>query len=108
MFFSPICLNNSSFFWCDLIFLLCCLNTEYALPLSTSVANMKKATWNRKYVQDALVSSVELLELPPQIIVRLGAKYFVLVVRLLPMWAQVKILTLLSLKAVPSCMKQDG
>lgn len=80
---------------------------DYFSSLLEAVANLKKLTWDPKYVQEALVSSIELSDPQPQVIVGMDAKYFVLVVRLFPMWMQVKVLTTLSSKAVPSCMKVE-
>lgn len=81
---------------------------EYFDSMLRAVANLKKATWDPKYVKNALISAIELVEPPPQIIVGLDAKCFTMVVRLLPMWAQAKVLTMLNSKAVPACMKDPS
>lgn len=78
---------------------------EYFGELLKAVDKLKQLSWSPQYVEDALVSCIELKNPPPRVLVGMDAKYFIMILRILPMWVQVKILKVLSSKSLPACMK---
>lgn len=65
---------------------------EYFSSFSENFLKKKKLEWSAKVVETELVSCVEAINPPPQVIVGSDAKYPAMVFRLLPVWLQLKIL----------------
>ena len=71
-----------------------------------SVEKLKQVSWSPKYVEEALVSCVALKSPKSQVLVGMDAKYFLAIIRILPMWMQAKVLKGMASKALPECMKK--
>jgi len=72
------------------------IQTEFFSSFSQTFLDKRKKEWSSDVVEKELVSCVEMRNPPDQVIVGSDAKYTVMVMRLLPVWLQLKIFDIVS------------